>query len=80
MIFKTLLALVIGIPALIGSLLLFTPADKLISSAKRASLGLPMPTQGTTAFKILVGFYRFLGVIALGFSVFVIFIFFTQGH
>ena len=72
MIFKLMLSIVIIIPTIFGLYMLLTPGEKLVKAAKRGALGLPMPATGTTWFRILVGFYRFLGVVVLAFAIFLV--------
>ena len=57
-----------------GVFMLFSSAERLINSAKRSPFGrmLPFPEEGTALWKLLIGFYRLLGVIALSMSVFMI--------
>ena len=72
---------VIGIACLViltvaacGVFMLFSSAERLINSAKRSPFGrmLPFPEEGTALWKLLIGFYRLLGVLALSMSVFFI--------
>jgi len=70
MIFKLMLSIVIIIPTIFGLYMLLTPGEKLVNAAKQGTLCLPMPAPDTKWFKILVGFYRFLGVVTLAFAVF----------
>ncbi len=80
MTFKIIASLVVLLPAAWGVFLLVTPGDRLIEIARRAMFGirLPMPKEGSTGRKLLVGFYKTMGVIALAFSAFVIFILCTH--
>ena len=57
-----------------GVFMLFSSAERLINSAKRSPFGrmLPFPEEGTALWKLLIGFYRLLGVLALSMSVFMI--------
>jgi hypothetical protein len=80
MLFKLIVFMVILILAIFGVFLLLTPAESLITTARRGMFGipLPIPKEGTPQRKLLLGFYRFIGIIALGFCVFVIFILFIH--
>jgi hypothetical protein len=66
--------LVVLITAVWGVFMLLSSPDRLINSAKRSPFGniLPFPEEGTALWKLLIGFYRFLGVIGLSVSVFII--------
>jgi len=75
--FKVMAALVVLLSALWGIYLLAMPGARLIEKARRGVCGFPMPKEGSTWRKVLVGFYRCLGVIALAFSAFVIFMLLT---
>jgi len=57
-----------------GVFMLFSSPDQLINSAKRSPFGrmLPFPQEGTALWKILIGFYRLLGVLGLSVSAFII--------
>ena len=57
-----------------GVFMLFSSADRLINFAKRSPFGsiLPFPEEGTALWKLLIGFYRFLGVLGLSMSAFII--------
>jgi len=72
MMFKFLLGLVVVIATVFGLYMVLTPGEKLVNAAKRGAMGLPMPARGTIWFKLLVGFYRVLGVVAFLFAVFVV--------
>ncbi|MCP4262872.1 MAG: hypothetical protein GY774_35985 [Planctomycetes bacterium] len=63
-----------------GVFLVATLGDRLIEYARRGLFGIPppMPKEGTTARKLLVGFYKTVGIIALAMSVFMIFMLFTH--
>lgn len=54
--------------------MLLSSPDRLINTAKRSPFGsiLPFPEEGTVLWKLLIGFYRFLGVLGLTVSVFII--------
>jgi hypothetical protein len=73
--------IVIGIACLValmaaawGFFMLLSSPDRLINSVKRLPFGsiLPFPEEGTALRKLLIGFYRFLGVLGLSVSVFII--------
>jgi hypothetical protein len=57
-----------------GVFVLLSSPDQLINTAKRSPFGriLPFPEEGKALWKILIGFYRFLGVLGLSVSVFII--------
>ena len=57
-----------------GVFMLFSSPARLINTAKRLPFGsmLPFPEDGTALWKLLIGFYRFLGVLGLSMSVFII--------
>jgi len=57
-----------------GIFLLFSSPTRLINTAKRMPFGsmLPFPSEGTALWKLLIGFYRVLGVLGLSMSVFII--------
>ena len=80
MLFKVLAFFVVLFPAAWGIFLVVTPANLLITIARRAMFGipLPMPKEGSTGRKLLVAFYKSIGVISLGFSAFVIYLLFTH--
>lgn len=58
--------------AVFGVFMLLSSPDRLINTAKRSLFGrmLPFPQEGTVLWKLLIGFYRFIGVVALSLSAF----------
>jgi hypothetical protein len=69
-----MISLVVLFLVIFGVFLVFTPSDRLCEYARRCLFGItiPMPEEGTTARKLLIVFYRFLGITALLMSAFMI--------
>lgn len=62
--------------------LLFSPASYLIKVARRAFFGipLPMPQEDTLSYKLLIIFYRFIGLVSLsGFLLIIVMKFISNG-
>ena len=80
MMFKIFSGIVILIPLIIGVSLLITPGNRLIEKAQQVipDVTLPMPGENTTGRKILIGFYKSIGIIAILCSAFFAFILFTK--
>ena len=53
-----------------GVFILFSSPARLINTVKRLPFGsmLPFPEEGTALWKLLIGFYRLLGVLGLSMS------------
>jgi len=60
--------------AALGVFILFSSPARLINTVKRLPFVsmLSFPEEGTALWKLLIGFYRFLGVLGLSMSVFLI--------
>jgi hypothetical protein len=54
---------IILIPALFGFYLVFSKPERLMSEAAR--MHFPLPKEGTTLYRLLLSFWRGLGVVAL---------------
>jgi len=67
--------LVALITAALGVFALFSSRARLINTVKRSPFGSilpPFPEEGTALWKLLIGFYRLVGVLALSMAIFMI--------
>ena len=74
--FIVIASIAILVPAAFGAYLLFTPMEKLIAGV--AWMRLPMPKEGSSAHAVLRYFWRGIGVVALGFALFVFYMLFIR--